>query len=64
MTVQELINKLNKIENKNAVIYTGCQGYTNYDDPKDEYKINVYKTKDKGILICDQCYYECTYMKP
>lgn len=64
MTVQELIDKLNKIKNKNAVVYTGCQGYTNYDDPKTEYTIRIHKTKDGGVLIHDHCYYECTYEKP
>ena len=33
-------------------------------NPKDDQEIRIYKTKNKGVLICDQCYYECTYMKP
>ena len=56
MTVKELIEKLNKIENKNAIIHTGCQGYTTIDDPQDEYEINVFHTNN-SVLICDNGYY-------
>lgn len=56
MTVKELIEKLNKIENKNAIIHTGCQGYSTIDDPQDEYEINVFCTNN-SVLICDNGYY-------
>lgn len=57
MTVKELIKKLNAIENKNAFIHIGCQGYTTIDDPTDEYEIRLYDIND-GILIADNGYYE------
>ena len=56
MTVKELIEKLNKIENKNAIIHTGSQGYTTIDDPQDEYEINIFHTNN-SVLICDNSYY-------
>ena len=56
MTVKELIEKLNKIDDKNAIVHIGCQGYTTVDDPDDEYDIRVYNTS-KGAFICDSGYY-------
>lgn len=63
MTVKELIEKLNQIENKNTIIHVGCQGYTTREDPKDEYGISVYNVKN-GVLICDNGYYPNTNCKP
>ncbi len=57
MTVKELIEKLNAIENKNALLHIGCQGYTTIDDPADEYEIRLYDI-NSGILIADNGYYE------
>lgn len=59
MTVKELIEKLNQIENKNTIIHVGCQGYTTREDPDDEYGIEIHNMKN-GILICDNGYYSDT----
>ncbi len=56
MTVKELIEKLNKIDDKNAIVHVGCQGYTSIDDPADEYEIRLHNIEN-GILISDVAYY-------
>ena len=58
MTVKELIAKLNRIEDKNALVFVGCQGYTNFNDPDDEYTVRIYTTNNKrDVLISDNAYY-------
>ena len=54
MTVQKLIDELNRIEDKTLNIQIGCQGYTTADDPMDEYGISVYQTKD-SVFITAMC---------
>ena len=64
MTVKELIEKLNQIKDKDATVYVGCEGYTTFNDPAEYQELRIHKTKNKGVLIHDCCYYDCTYMKP
>ena len=55
MTVKELIAKLEKIEDQNALVYLGVEGYSTNNS--DEKNIGVY---DNGnyVFVCDGCYYE------
>ena len=56
MTVKKLKEILNKY-NDNAKVYVGCQGYTNFDDPIDEYTICIEEDVTHNVFITDGCGY-------
>jgi hypothetical protein len=61
MKGQQLIDFIKQNNLEDAQIFVGCQGYSNLDDPKDEYLItcNIFNNKNsKAVLIADHCYYE------
>lgn len=55
MKVKDLRIMLSMMDG-DATVYVGCQGYTNRDDPKDEYSIEVEEKgeyENKYIIISD-----------
>ncbi len=58
MTVKDLKSSLERFDDED-IVYVGCQGYSNFEDPDDEYVINIRKldTKESAILIADASYY-------
>ena len=60
MKVKDLKKSLERFDD-DAIIYVGCEGYSNYENPKDEYVINIRKIvseSENAILIADSCYYD------
>ncbi len=59
MKVKELKAVLDRFD-ENAIVYVGCQGYSNFEVPADEYVINVRKlnTGENAILVADSGYYD------
>lgn len=58
MTVKELMELLAKCD-ENALVFVGCEGYTNLEDGETDIMTN-----ERGdILIVDSCYYDGEYVE-
>lgn len=56
MTVSQLIKELERVENQNALVVLGVEGYTTLEDGAPQ-SISVAET-EKGVFIVDGCFYE------